>query len=102
MVVALLFVRYSNATDNQSLTIETDKFTAVQNIQEVHFNPANDGVVSRSDKMGIKNEGGRTLGIGTIDETNRVGKLKNVVDDNSSIIGGVGNESKGSKTTLIL
>lgn len=37
--VGVWLFMYSNATDSSTLTIPTDKFTAIQNIQQVYFTP---------------------------------------------------------------
>lgn len=90
-------VAQSNANDDVGLTIDTDRYTAVQNIQEIHLN-SSDGTSSQ--RIGLVNTGS-TLWIGTV-EGWRVGALKNTVQGNASVVGWERNVSQGDETTLIL
>lgn len=47
-------VAQSNANDDVGLTIDTDRYTAVQNIQEIHLN-SSDGTSSQ--RIGLVNTG---------------------------------------------
>lgn len=102
------FLMQSNASNSQSLVIPTDKFTAIQNIQQVHFNPQKqaDTPISHSDKVGIMNTGGKTLGIGKVEERDgglvRVFTLNNQTTAESSVIAGRGNNNATHQNTSII
>lgn len=88
IVLGCLWVIAQSSDDGNSLTIDTDKFAAVQHIQQVHLNQKEGG--KTLDKIGISNVSGDTLGIGKIDPmTDRVVGFSNTTDtEASSIIAG--------------
>lgn len=82
-------VAQSNANDDASIMIDTDRYTATQHIQEVHLNQKDSAT-----KVGIKNLSGVTLGVGVI-SGDRVGGLNNITNSGSSVVAGVGNRNFG-------
>ena len=90
-------VAQSNANDETAITIDTNRYTATQHIQEVHLNDK-----SSSTRVWLKNEDGLVLGVGEVGTDERVGKLKNSVGGEASVIGGRNNENKGSESSLIV
>lgn len=107
MSVGVWFFMYSNASDTNLLTIPTDKYTAVQNIQQVHLNPEvlPDKGISHADKVGIMNDGGAVLGIGSVEERDgsaRVFSLKNKISAQESVIAGQGNENTSKNTSSLI
>lgn len=94
LIVLSGFVWVIAQSDTASLVINTDRFNAVQEIQEVHINEQQGAALS-STKAGMKVEKSGVLGIGTVDtRTNRVGALKNTVNSDTSVIAGSGNRNE--------
>ncbi len=94
LIVLSGFVWVIAQSDTASLVIDTDKFNAVQEIQEVHLNELQGNAIS-STRAGMKVEKPGVLGIGTVDATtNRVGALKNTVNSDTSIIAGSENRNE--------
>lgn len=98
----------SKANDASTLTIPTDRFTAVQNIQEVHLNPVvSPGTkISNKDKVGIMNDGGTVLGVGSVgenvDKNARVSTLNNTTLNEGSVIAGKGNKNASNTDTSLI
>ncbi|PZM86692.1 MAG: hypothetical protein DLD55_05040, partial [candidate division SR1 bacterium] len=102
LIVLSGFVWVIAQSDTASLVINTDRFNAVQEIQEVHINEQQGAALS-STKAGMKVEKSGVLGIGTVDtRTNRVGALKNTVNSDTSVIAGSGNRNEAGVGSFIL
>ena len=90
-------VAQSNANDETAITIDTNRYTATQHIQEVHLNDK-----SSSTRVWLKNEDSLVLGVGEVGADERVGKLKNSVGGEASVIGGRDNKNWWSESSLIV
>lgn len=90
-------VAQSNANDETAITIDTNRYTATQHIQEVHLNDK-----SSSTRVWLKNEDSLVLGVGEVGTDERVGKLKNSVGGEASVIGGRDNKNWWSESSLIV
>lgn len=90
-------VAQSNANDETAITIDTNRYTATQHIQEVHLNDK-----SSSTRVWLKNEDSFVLGVGEVGADERVGKLKNSVGGEASVIGGRDNKNWWSQSSLIV
>ncbi len=97
----------SRAQESPSLMIRTDRFTAVQNIKQVHLNEKNGTLVN---KVGLMNTGGTTLGIGPVKRIDLgngtaielVTDLRNTADTQSSVVAGSGNNNEAGTGSLVI
>ena len=94
---SIWIVAQSNANDETAITIDTNRYTATQHIQEVHLNDK-----SSSTRVWLKNEDSLVLGVGEVGADERVGKLKNSVGGEASVIGGRDNKNWWSESSLIV
>ena len=99
-----LAVSWVLAQSNTPITIGTNRFTAIQHIKEVHLNQKKEGKVS---KVWLMNTWGTTLGIASVvlgqwGKVDKMEKLNNTTDENSSIIAGVGNKNTAGEWSFLV
>lgn len=107
MTGAFWILAESNAQESATLLIETDRFTAVQNIKQVHLNEKNGSLIN---KVGLMNTGGTTLGIGPVKRIplgngtaiELVTDLRNTADTQSSVVAGSGNHNQAGTGSLVI
>lgn len=99
-----LAVSWVLAQSNTPITIGTNRFTAIQHIKEVHLNQKKEGKVS---KVWLMNTWGTTLGIASVvlgqwGKVDKMEKLNNTTDENSSIIAGIGNKNTAGEGSFLV